>query len=207
MNLMRLNIVLGLSLITLGIGGVTEVKAGGISVLNLPHLPSILALPREIPCNQALKPYFDWASGTTPGREDRRGVEFTLIYNQNRNPNQAAIDSHQNVVGYTAAGLSFQGGVLQGDGTASFSDRMFCPSPSGGFCFASAPFNPNAVDKQGITLSEEGALTTVLKSWGNGVYKSQLICMDNGVFYSPSEASQKNIAVVTLQKTGFVNPR
>jgi len=168
--------------------------------------PPVFIAPREVPCEQALKPYFDWASGATPAREDRRGVQFSLVYNQNRNPNQPGLDQNPSLAGYTIGGLTLQGAVLQGDAVASFSDRTFCPPGSTGFC-STAPFNPNAVDKQGITLAEDGTLTFVLKSWGNSVYVDHLVCMDNGVFYAPSKTGSRSMSIVTLQKTGFVNPR
>lgn len=171
-----------------------------------PHLP-VFIVPREIPCSQALKPYFDWASGAYASREDRRSVQFMLIYNQNKNPEQPGIDGKPNLAGFTTGGLAYSGGVLQGDATASFSDRMFCPNPGSGFCLATAPFNPGAVDKQGITLAEDGTLTTVLKSWGNATYVDHLVCMDNGIFYVPTKAGQNAMSVVTLQKTGFESPR
>jgi hypothetical protein len=171
-------------------------------------IPPILMPPREVPCADALRPYINWASGATPGEEDVRWVNYMSVYNQNKNSVQPGIDKNQNLVGYTAGALRHQGGALVGDAKSFFSDRTFCANPSeGAFCTNTAPFNPNATDLAGITLSPDGKVTTVLKSWGNATYTDQMVCLDNGIFYIPSKSGQKYMSVVTLQKTGYRRPR
>jgi hypothetical protein len=170
--------------------------------------PPIFLSPRAIPCSEALKPYFDWASGATSAPEDVRWVQFTLIYNQNRNTSSTGLDSKPNLAGYFTGPMKLNGGNLTGDTTAFFSDRMYCPDAGGGgFCLASAPFNAKATDVVGIVLALSGKMTSVLKSWGNSTSSDDLVCLDNGVLYAPSKAGQRSMSVITLQKAGYRSPR
>lgn len=173
---------------------------------DFPTIPPILLVPREVPCTDMLKPYFDWASRATPAPEDRRGIQMTSVFNQNRNTSKTLADSKVNLVGYSNGELTYKSGVLVGDVRSSFSDRMFCANPSSGFCVSMAPFNPNATDIAGITLTQDGKLTTVLKSWGNATSTDTLVCMSNGVIYAAPKAGERSMMVITLQKTGFVSP-
>lgn len=170
-------------------------------------IPPIFLGPKEVPCNTVLKTYFDWASGVTPSPEDNRWVGFTLVFNQNKNAMKDGIDAKDDLAGYTVGPMKVSGGNLTGQMVAFFSDRMFCPSPNGGFCLPTAPFNPGATDKQTITITPDGKMTTVLNSWGNSTFVDNLVCLDNGVLYAPSKLGQNSMSVVTLRKTGFRSPR
>jgi|GEM_PF-1039460 hypothetical protein len=170
-------------------------------------IPPIHLIPKEIPCTEALKPYFDWITRVTPGLEDVRGVSFMLVFNHQKNPRQPGVDQKQNVSGYSSGDLAFQGGNLVGDVYSYFSDRTYCNSTGSGFCVDNHPFNPNAKDLSNITISTDGKMTTILKSRGNAKQVDQLVCMDNGVIYAPSKLGQSLMSVITLQKVGFQSPR
>jgi len=164
--------------------------------------------PREISCTEALKPYFDWASGATPAPEEFREVVVMSVFNQQKNSNQPGLDRNSNVVGYSVGFLKFhQGGMLVGNVTSYFNDRTYCAEqPPGGFCNLTAPFNPKAADLSEFTVSPDGNLKTVLKSWGNATYNDTMVCMSNGIIYIPTKAGQKHMSVITLQKTGYRRP-
>ena len=170
-------------------------------------IPPVHLYPKEIPCTEALKPYFDWITRVTPGLEDVRGVDFMLVFNQQKNPRQPGVDQKQNLVGYSSGGLAFQGGNLVGDVFTYFSDRTYCNNTGNNFCVDNHPFNPNARDLTNINISPEGKMTTTLKSWGNAKSIDNLVCMDNGIIYAPSKFGQNSMSVITLQKTGFQSPR
>jgi len=170
-------------------------------------IPPVHLYPQEIPCMDALKPYFDWITRVTPAPEDNRGVDLILVSNHQKNPRQPGVDSRQNLVGYSSGGLSYQGGNLVGDATSYFSDRTYCNSTGSGFCVDQHPFSPRAVDLANVSISPDGKMTTILKSRGNAKYVEQLVCMDNGVFYAPSRFGQSSMSVVTLRKVGFQSPR
>ena len=169
--------------------------------------PPVHIFPKEIPCVDALKTYFDWISRVTRAPEDQRGIRLILMFNQQKNPRQPGLDQNQNLAGYSSGELTYQGGSLVGDVNSYFSDRTYCNSTGGGFCVDSHPFSPAARDLANITISPEGKMTTVLKSWGNPNSIDDLVCMDNGVFYVPPKFGQSSISVITLQKVGYQSPR
>ena len=169
-------------------------------------IPPILIV-REIPCADFMKYYFDWAAMRTPAPEDNRTVGFKLVYNQQKNTLKAGKDDHNNVVGYSTGGLHYDGTNLTGDVMSYFNDRTHCDNPDGGFCVENQPFSQRATDIAQITITPEGAMTTMLKSWGNALYHDQLVCMSNGVAYVATKNGQPYISVITMEKGGFRSPR
>jgi hypothetical protein len=200
----RAQLLFGLLLLT---SGFQNAYAGDVlRPIRIPT-PPIIMPPREIACAEALKPYFNWASGVTAAPEDRRSIVFTSVFNQNKNTSSKTTDSKPNLVGYSTGGLVYQGGSLVGDVRSFFSDRTFCMGNGSGFCIDAFPFNPQATDVANITIRPDGTMTTVLKSWGNATFQDTLVCYNNGVLFVPPKVGQRAMSVVTLQKTGFQTPR
>ena len=197
----RILILSTLGLMFLGVTSTAKAELRPIPI------PPIQLFPKQVPCAEALKPYFDWITRVTPGPEDVRGVSFMLVFNHQKNPRQPGVDQKQNVAGYSSGELVFQGGNLVGDVSTYFSDRTYCNQTGSGFCVDNHPFSPTAKDLSNVSMTADGKMTTVLKSWGNSKYIDQLVCMDNGIIYAPPKFGQSSMSVITLQKVGFQSPR
>jgi hypothetical protein len=133
-------------------------------------------------CNDYFQPYIDVLnknSGVIHGFSFAVGVKGVA----NR-PNQGC---------YYLDGLfrTYNGTQLIGDGIQYFNDR----APGNN------PFNPNAIDQVGLTLTlPDGPLTMTLESWGNVLMQYTLECKDNLLFGYAGD-----IAIIISLKEVVVN--
>ena len=109
-------------------------------------------------CSNYFQPYIDWLQ-----QGSLNNVSVVGVANR---PNQGC---------YYLSGrfYTYNGTQLIGDGIQYFNDR----APGNN------PFNPNAIDQVGLTLTlPDGPLTMTLKSWGNVLMQYTLECKDNLLF-------------------------
>ncbi len=112
-------------------------------------------------CSDYFQPYIDWIGN--PDESTDPNVSVVGVANR---PNQGC---------YYLSGIfhTYNGTQLIGEGIQYFNDR----APGNN------PFNPNAIDQVGLTLTlPDGPLTMTLKSWGNVLMQYTLECKDNLLF-------------------------
>src|SRR6266849_5858710 len=112
-------------------------------------------------CNDYFQPYIDVLNKNSGGIH---GFRFAVgVIGEANRPNQGC---------YYLDGVfrTYNGTQLIGDGMQYFNDR----APGNN------PFNPNARDRVGLTLTPpDGPLTMTLESWGNVLMQYTLECKDN----------------------------
>ena len=132
-------------------------------------------------CSDYFQPYIDWIqqNNLPPGTVTAITYYVRVIGVANR-PNQGCY--------YLDGSFSqYNGSELIGYGTQYFNDR----APGNN------PFNPNATDQVGLTLTlPNGPLTMTLESWGNGLMPYTLECKDDLLFGYCSDIA----IIISLQK-------
>ncbi len=133
-------------------------------------------------CLDYFQPYIDWLqkNNLPPGTVTDQTFLVKVIGVANR-PNQGC---------YYLQGTFryYNGATLAGAGIQYFNDR----TPGNN------PFNPNATDKVGLTLTlPNGPLTMTLESWGNVLMPYTLECKDNLLFGYCDDIAM----IISLQQT------
>jgi hypothetical protein len=141
-------------------------------------------------CSTLLEDLMDWAKTSE------------AYYNHNVNFILTANTGSSKYASYTTGSLDFHDWFfgfnrffpenLSGEGKSYFSDRTWSIEDPNctGFCgpLKSGPFNPDATDKLGVTLTKNSTdpskanVSLTLKSWGNGKINFSASC-DNGHIY------------------------
>ena len=118
-------------------------------------------------CNDYIQPYIDWLqkNNLPPGEVTAFTYFVRVIGVANR--------SNQGCYYLDGTFRDYNGSELIGNGIQYFNDR----APGNN------PFNPNATDQVGLTLTPpNGPLTMILRSWGNVLVQYTLECKDNLLF-------------------------
>ncbi len=156
--------------------------------LDINSNPPLSVSVLETPCSEFLKPYFDWA---------KRSSDFLV------STSVAFNNVEGRLVTYSRGNLYFRENKLGGNLTKLFSNEFLTlPAPSGSLgSNEQQPFSHKKTALVNITITPNGEVTWVERSFNNKTYRYKAVCYTNDTaILLPSAISEKSAAVMTFEQ-------